>query len=193
MDDVLDRSAANVHASLVGSWRGRGTISLPSMAPRDYDEEVRFAVRSPVSLDYWQRAIDAVDGSMLHSEAGIWRVAAADTVELSIALPGATEVSEGVLDGDSIVVASTKVGRAATGARLVRTARRYEVRGDTMSVEIAIATEAFPIVGHIRGELTRSICARLPARNACVPPDRLGVILAAPGRVGRSARCRFRR
>jgi hypothetical protein len=113
---------ASILASLVGRWHGRGTVSLPSMKPREYREEVRFTWRSLASLDYWQRA---VDGSMLHSEAGIWRTPATDSIEISVALPGGTEVSEGHLGAGSINLESTSIGRAATGAAdLGRTAIR---------------------------------------------------------------------
>lgn len=157
MDDQAGRGATGVLASLVGTWRGRGTLSMPSKAPREFDEEVRFTVRTPASLDYWQRATDAVDGSMLHSESGIWRVTKADTFELSVALPGAAEVSEGAIDGAAVVLASTALARANTGVGLVGTARRYEVRGDTMAYEIGITTERFAIPGHIKGDLRRTM------------------------------------
>lgn len=157
MDDQSGRGAIGLLASLVGTWRGRGTLALPSKAPREFEEEVRFTVRSPASLDYWQRATDVMDGSMLHSESGIWRVTKADTFELSVALPGAAEVSEGVIDGVAVVLASTAVARAETGVGLVATARRYELRGNTMAYEIGIKTEGFAMPGHIKGDLHRTI------------------------------------
>lgn len=94
---------------------------------------------------------------MLHSESGIWRVTKADTFELSVALPGGAEVSEGAIDGAAVVLASTALARANTGVGLVGTARRYEVRGDTMAYEIGVATERFAMPGHIKGDLRRTI------------------------------------
>ena len=143
-------------AGLVGTWRGRGIVSLPATAPREYVEVVRFSIRSPTSLDYWQRATSAVDGTLLHSESGLWRVTGTGSLEISVALPGGTEVSEGTIDETTVVLASTAIGRATTGARLVATARRYELRGDAIAYEIGITTERFPIPRHLIGDLRRS-------------------------------------
>ena len=93
---------------------------------------------------------------MLHSETGIWRVAGSGSFEISVALPGGTEVSEGRPEGDTIVLSSTSVGRATTGARLVGTTRQYDLRGDAIFYEIGLATEAFSMFGHIVGDLRRS-------------------------------------
>jgi hypothetical protein len=83
VDERLQDPGNGLFSRLIGRWRGQGVVTLPSVAPRAYEEEVRFAVRSERSLDYWQRAIDATDGSMLHSETGIWRVAPDGRVEIS--------------------------------------------------------------------------------------------------------------
>ena len=126
------------------------------MAPRAYEEVVRFAARSPESLDYWQRSTDAADGSMNHSEAGIWRVTASDVIEVSVALPGATEVSEGTFDADLLALASTAVSLASSGARLLGTRRRYEIQADAITYDFEIATAAFAMSGNVRGELHRA-------------------------------------
>lgn len=156
MDGASNRSAVEVLASLLGTWQGRGTVWLPSMEPREFTEVVRFSTRSPSSLDYWQRATDTVDGSMLHSEVGIWRVAGPGSFEVTVALPGATEVSEGEPLGNTIVMSSTMIGRAAMGAGLVAVSRRYDLRGDEISYAIGIGTETFTAPGHIKGILRRT-------------------------------------
>lgn len=89
VDDKSDRAAVNLLASLVGTWQGRGTVWLPTMESREHAEVVRVSARSPVSLDYWQRATDTVDGSTLHSGAGIWKVAGPGSIDISVALHGA--------------------------------------------------------------------------------------------------------
>ncbi len=83
-----------------------------------FEEEIRFTQRSATSLDYWQRARAQSDGLMLQSESGIWRTTELGTLEVSVALPGATEVSEGTLEEQTIRLSSTAVGRAATAATL---------------------------------------------------------------------------
>lgn len=122
----------------------------------DFAEEIRFSRRSPNSLDYWQRAVAAGDGSMLHSESGIWRATAAGSLEVTVALPGASEVSEGTVDGASIRLESTAIGLAATGAKLRQAIRLYELHGDSIHHEISIATAEFSLTAHISAELQRS-------------------------------------
>ena len=122
----------------------------------DFAEEIRFSRRSPNSIDYWQRAVATGDGSMLHSESGIWRATAAGPLEVTVALPGATEVSEGSVDGATIRVASTAIGLAATGTKLRQAIRRYDLTGDSLTYEISIATADFALTAHISGELHRS-------------------------------------
>lgn len=156
MGGLLSEGDEDILATLIGQWRGHGIVSLPSVRPRAYDEEVRFARRSDRSLDYWQRAADAQTGEMLHSESGIWRVADLGDVEISIALPGATEVSEGSVAGRRLELTSSAIGRAITGARLVGTERLYELRAEEVHYEIAIATETSPIFGHILGGWRRA-------------------------------------
>jgi len=145
----------DVLSSLIGEWRGGGVVSLPATAPLDYAEDVVFARRSEASLDYRQRAVDRSDGSMLHSESGIWHLAGAGRMVISIALPGATELSEGTLTGRGIDLRSTAVSRVAAGPHLVATHRRYELGIDSIRYEIAIATDRSPSFAHLRGELHR--------------------------------------
>ena len=156
MDDQDSADALSTLSSLVGTWRGRGTARLPSMEAVDFAEEIRFSRRSPNSFDYWQRAVAAGDESMLHSESGIWRATTAGALEITVALPGATEVSEGSVDGATIRVESTAIGLAATGAKLRQTTRRYELHGDSLAYDISIATEEFALTAHIIAELHRS-------------------------------------
>jgi hypothetical protein len=156
VDDLPRRTASDVLAWLLGEWRGRGIVSVPVMPRRDYDEVVRFTRRSEGSIDYWQRAVDLHDGSLLHSELGIWRVVDG-RIEVSVALPGASEVSEGSVTDQGIVLASTSVGRASAGAPLIGTARRYELTNDSISYEISIATDRAPTFGHLRGQLHRQV------------------------------------
>jgi len=94
VEDQESAGALSTLTALVGTWRGKGTARLPSMGAVDFDEVVRFSRRSPNSLDSWQRAVAAGDGTMLHSESGIWRVTSTGSLEVTVALPGATEVSE---------------------------------------------------------------------------------------------------
>lgn len=66
------------------------------------------------------------------------------------------EVSEGMPHGDTLRLSSTTIGRAASGARLVATSRHYDLRGDEMSYDIGIETEALTAPGHVKGILRRT-------------------------------------
>jgi subtilisin family serine protease len=154
--DPRDAFAPDVLGDLIGTWRGSGVAELPSTEPVRFHEEIRFTRRSETSLHYWQRATGQAEGALLHSEAGIWRTTDAGGVEISIALPGATEMSEGTLAPGSIWVSSTAIARAATAARLTDVVRNYSLGPDRIDYEISIGTEGFALRGHIRGSLARA-------------------------------------
>jgi THAP4-like, heme-binding beta-barrel domain len=141
--------------SLIGEWRGSGTVELPTMDPRPFDEVIRFSRRNERSIDYWQRAEDA-DGELLHSEAGIWVVAGAARLEISVALPASVEISEGEVAGDgSFAAESTTVSRSGHGPELRGLRRRYHVDGDTLDCDVDLASAKFPMTFHLRASLTR--------------------------------------
>lgn len=155
MDDVRLTPGLVTLLSLAGTWSGAGTAELPAMEAIAFEEEIRFTRRSATSLDYWQRARAQADGSMLHSESGIWRTTELGTLEVSVALPGATEVSEGTVERQTLRLSSTMVGRAATAATLSHVERRYEISDGSLVYDISIATADFRLTGHIRGRLRR--------------------------------------
>jgi hypothetical protein len=147
--------AATTLRSLAGMWRGHGQVSLPSRPTTDYDEEISFTLRNETSLEYRQRATHSADGSPSHSEVGIWRVVDDGTLEVSIAIAGAVEVSEGTIADDRIDLASRGVVRASTSLRFAGTARHYRLAPDRLTYEIDLATVAYPLSGHLRGDLRR--------------------------------------
>lgn len=155
MSDDPGTLAANVLASLAGKWHGGGGVWTPSMEPRDYEETVVFTLRKPGILEYWQRSTDAADGSILHGEAGVWRVTSEGRVEIAVALAGATEISEGTIAPDRIDTQTTAVGRATTSLRFAGLARHYALRGNTIAYEFELATVSYPLSSHLRGELRR--------------------------------------
>ncbi len=155
MDDVVPTPALVMLNSLIGTWRGEGSVELPAVAPAPFTEEIRFSRRSATSLDYYQRARDPIDGSMLHSESGIWRTSKTGAIEVTVALPGAAEVSEGSIERRTIMLSSSWVGRAATAAGLVHVDRRYQVDGDSLAYDISIVTLTVVAPAHVRGTLHR--------------------------------------
>ena len=155
MNDDRFAAAADVLASLAGTWRGGGTVSTPSMEPRDYEEVVVFTLRKPGILEYWQRSSDAADGSILHGEAGVWRVTADGVLEIAVAIAGAAEISEGTMTAERIDTETTGVLRASTSMRFAGLARHYALQGDAIEYEMELATVAYELTGHLRGRLRR--------------------------------------
>lgn len=142
--------------ALIGEWHGEGTVGMPTMGPIEFTEVVRFSRRDARSLDYWQRAVSA-DGSseLLHGETGIWRLGSDGRLEVSIAFPGATEITEGTVSGGSVELVSTAVGRAPTSTRFVGARRRYHVSGDTLEYDADLESVNFPMSGHVHSALRR--------------------------------------
>jgi THAP4-like, heme-binding beta-barrel domain len=143
--------------SLLGAWRGEGKGEYPTMDPFDYGERIIFEHVGDAFLAYAQWSWLAGDGTPLHFERGFLRPGNAEGgVELMLAHPlGLTEVSEGVLRGGSMRLASRSIGRTSTGMALVGLERRYRIDGDELTYEIDMATETTPMVRHLTGRLGR--------------------------------------
>jgi len=140
---------------LEGVWHGSGSGDYPTMEPFDFDEEIRFARLDDRTTRYEQAATSSGAGELLHSEGGIWRLTPDCGLEVAIAFPGVTEVSEGTLVEGRVELASTMIGRATTGARLVSVRRVYVVDGDTLSYDIHMAARDIPLTRHIWASLRR--------------------------------------
>ena len=102
-------------AFLMGTWRGEGHGSFPTIDPFDYGEELVFEHVGDPYLLYSQRAGPMLMGRPLHFERGFLRPGATPgRVELCLAHPlGLTEVAEGTLDGTAIELAASTTGSAA--------------------------------------------------------------------------------
>ena len=140
---------------LQGEWVGGGTVQTPTMGPIDFTEEIRFWRRNETSLNYHQRAVRA-DGQLSHSEVGIWRLGSPGRLELTIALPGSTEVAEGEVVDGSIETTSTAVGRASTSTKFEGAQRRYHLTGDRLDYEVDLASTNFPMSFHLRATVRRT-------------------------------------
>lgn len=144
---------------LEGEWVGGGTVQTPTMDPVGFTEEIRFWRRTETSLNYYQRAVRA-DGQLVHSEVGIWRLGSPGRLELTIALPGSTEVAEGAVVDGSVETTSTAVGRAATSMTFEGARRRYHLTGDRLDYEVDLASINFPMSFHLQATLERTQARR---------------------------------
>jgi hypothetical protein len=143
---------------LLGTWRGEGSGGYPTVEPFVYGERIVFDHVGDEFLTYEMESwsLDE-DRSPLHLERGFLRPGAGPgAVELTLAHPlGLTEISEGRLEGTSLELSATTVGRTPTGSAVVGLVRRYRVNGDVMSYGIDMAMEATPLTRHLDGELQR--------------------------------------
>ena len=143
---------------LLGTWRGEGSGSYPTIDPFGYRETLTFDHVGDAWLSYIQESW-SLDGEPLHFERGFLRPGAtAGEVELVLAHPiGVTEVAHGSVDDGDIRLRGEElaIGRAATGLDVRGLERRYRVDGDSLSYEIDMATGTTPMTLHLTADLRR--------------------------------------
>lgn len=157
MPPELHKDVASL-AFFLGTWRGEGTGSYPTIETFRYREMLTFAHVGDAWLSYIQESWGHED-EPLHFERGFLRPGAAPgDVELVLAHPiGVTEVAHGRLDGTELRLRGEEVGitRAATGSDVRGLVRRYAVDGDTLTYELDMATGTTPLTLHLAGRLRR--------------------------------------
>jgi nitrobindin-like protein len=144
-------------AFLLGIWRGSGIGAYPTIEPFEYGEEMAFEHVGDPFLLYSQRSWRLPDASPLHFERGFLRPGTRGRVELTLAHPlGLSEVSEGVLDGPAMELASTSVARTSTGSAVTALVRRYRVSGELLRYELDMQMDQIPMSRHLTAELRRA-------------------------------------
>ena len=147
-------------AFLIGAWRGEGHGVYPTIASFEYGEEIRFtAVPGKPFLAYQQRTWALDDQRPLHAETGYWRPKPDGRLEVVLAHPtGIAEIEEGTLDGGTIDLVATSIGRTATAKEVEGVSRRFELLGpDVLRYEVQLAAEGQPLQGHLSAELRRVV------------------------------------
>ncbi len=145
---------------LLGTWRGTGAGEYPTIPSFSYVEEVTIGHVGKPFLAYSQKTRDATTDLPLHAEAGFFRPAGTEGLELVLAQPsGIVEVDEGsislvagggIIDLTSAVVATSTSAKEVTAVR-----RRWSVEGDTMTYEVDMAAVGQPLQHHLAAELHR--------------------------------------
>jgi hypothetical protein len=148
-------------APLLGSWRGRGDGSYPTVAPFGYEEELRFGHRGKPFLVYEQRTRALDDGRPLHTEAGYLRPAAAGRVELVVAQPtGVVEVDEGDMEESRgvlrLVLRSRLIGLTSSAKEVTGVERSWTLDGDVLRTTLSMAAVGHPLTHHLASELRRA-------------------------------------
>lgn len=157
MTPALSPALAPV-ATLLGTWRGDGAGSYPTIEDFAYTDEVVFTDVGKPFLLYVQRSWSPA-GVPMHTETGYLRLPAVGVAELILAQPmGQTELAEGTLTAraEAIVLdLQARVASSATAKDVEATRRRYELVGDELTTTFAMAAVGQPMTHHLRSELRR--------------------------------------
>jgi hypothetical protein len=142
-------------AAFVGTWRGEGRGTYPTIADFGYREEIRLGATGAI-VTYEQRTWSLDDGRPLHAETGYWRPKPDGRIELLIAqATGMVEVAEGTLAEGRIRVASRTVASASTGPDVTAAERDIQVAGDEMRYELRMEAVGQPLLLHLVATLRR--------------------------------------
>ena len=148
-------------APLLGTWRGRGEGSYPTIDDFSYTEELVFGHVGKPFLSMVQRSRDRSTGQPLHAEAGYLRALPDGAAELTVAQPsGIVEVDAGsvteISDGLVIELESTQVGLTPTAKSVTAVRRRLHLAGETLVSELWMAAVGeVDLTHHVRAELSR--------------------------------------
>lgn len=145
-------------ASLIGTWRGKGAGEYPTIAPFNYTEELQIAASGKPFLNYRQCTWSPA-GDPMHTEVGFLRAPRPDAIEFIISQPtGQTELLEGVLSeipGGIRLELAGRIMNTATAKQVDATQRSFEIVGDRLTYNFAMAAVSVPMTHHLRAELLR--------------------------------------
>jgi hypothetical protein len=147
-------------AALLGTWRGEGEGSYPTIEPFRYSEEIDFTQVGKPFLAYRQATVNLATGLPAHAEAGYWRPVGDRRVELVMAHPtGVVEIEEGTVEvlagGVRLQLSSTAVACSGTAKSVQTLQRDLEVVGDTLRYDLAMGAVDQPHQHHLNATLHR--------------------------------------
>lgn len=138
--------ANDVFDQLEGTWQGEGYGGYPTITPFDYREKLVFARRNESTLAYDQRTEKRMDGSnefvTSHWERGFISILENGELELvNVQSGGRGEVLTGRIEVlDSIIYLHFVSKVLMNDARMVSTARVFELEGDQLRYEMEMST-----------------------------------------------------
>jgi hypothetical protein len=143
-------------AGLLGTWRGDGHGSYPTIEPFDYEETVTFSHVGKPFIAYLQRTKHATTGLPMHGEVGFWRMPGPARVEFVVAHPtGVAEVAEGTYDGRTIQLRSTSIVRTASAKEVSILERDFfvDIANAVLRYSLRMAAVGVPLTEHLVAEL----------------------------------------
>lgn len=161
-------------APLLGTWRGRGQGSYPTIESFGYVEEVVFGHVGKPFIAYTQKTRHGDTGLPLHAEAGYLRPVGTDRLELVLVQPsGIVEMHEGTvtttaLDSDlddtaglTIELASTMVTTTATAKNATAVTRSITVAdtgaGTELRYQLSMAAVGLELQHHLAANLQKVV------------------------------------
>ena len=144
-------------AFLLGTWKGQGQGSYPTIESFSYLEEVSFGHVGKPFLSYTQKTRHADSGQPLHAEVGYLRAIGDDKVELVVAQPsGIVELHRGRIVGSTIELQLDGVHTTPTAKSVTDVQRRIRVEPDSqrLTYDVEMAAVGEPLTHHLHAELT---------------------------------------
>ena len=143
-------------AFLLGTWRGEGEGSYPTIQPFRYREEIRFWHNGKPFLFYSQRTEASDDGRPLHTEMGYFRGVGDARLELVVAQAiGFAEISVGTVSDHRIELTSLHLVRTPTAKAVTAIERDVWLDGDALHYELRMAMETVALTTHLRASFQR--------------------------------------
>ena len=143
-------------AFLLGTWRGKGSGSYPTIDDFDYTEETVFGHVGKPFLTFVQRTRH-LDGTPLHTESGYIRPVGTERAEFVLSIPsGIMESLEGTVTDTSLDFASVHVLSSSTAKSVTTTTRTYSVDGETLTYGVSMAAVGEPLTHHLHATLHRA-------------------------------------
>jgi len=130
---------------LKGTWAGEGRGGYPTVTSFDYRETLTFTRRDEKTLAYEQRTQKRYDGQTewleSHWENGFIRILENDSLELTSAQIGRSEVLVGTIETLDTLIRIHFVSKTITNdPRMVSSKRTFELEGDTLRYEMEMQT-----------------------------------------------------
>jgi hypothetical protein len=149
-------------AFLLGEWAGEGHGEYPTIEPFPYQERVRFWHVGKPFLAYTQATTHGVTGLPAHAEMGYWRCfptagGGPGHVEVVLSHPsGISEVLEGTVDGTTLDLHTTSVIGTTTAKDVTALTRRFQLEGEVLRYDVAMAAVGQPLTHHLHADLRRT-------------------------------------
>jgi hypothetical protein len=143
-------------AYLLGTWRGEGRGTYPTIQDFDYGEELVFRHNGKAFLAYSQRSWALADGRPLAAESGFWRPQADGTIEVVMSHPtGVVEIYVGSIEGRKVELVSDLVARTHTAKEVTAVKRLYGMVGVELMYALDMAAVGQPLQPHLSARLQR--------------------------------------